>query len=206
MGDPTLLISLRPVNGVLGAVLAGGRGAHLGQPKPTAPLGGRALIEHPLEALRVAGLETVVVAKADTPLPPIGVEVWHEDAEPLHPLLGLVTALERARGRAVLACACDLPFVTPALAAFLAERDAPLAIPRAGGVLHPLLGRYTSALLPYLREALARAAPLQETVAALGAQVLDEADLAPFGDPERLLFNVNTPADLSRAEAILAEG
>ena len=28
-------------------------------------------------------------------------------------------------------------------------------------------------------------------------------DLAPFGDPERLLFNVNTPQDLQEAERLM---
>ena len=185
---------------MLGAVLAGGEGGRLGRPKPTAPLGGRALIEHPLAALRDAGLDAVVVAKPDTPLPAVEVTVWHEDPEPVHPLLGVVTALEGAGGRPVLACACDLPFVTAPLAALLADRDDALAIPRAGGRLHPLFARYTVQLLPALHEALERRAPLQETLATLDPVIVEERELSAFGDPDRLLFNVNTPADLARAE------
>jgi molybdenum cofactor guanylyltransferase len=191
------------VSKLVGAVLAGGKGKRLGRPKPTAPLGGRALLEHPLAALRDAGLETVVVAKPDTPLPALEVAVWHEPAEPVHPLLGVVTALERADGRAILACACDLPFVTAPLAAWVAERDDALAVPRAGGRLHPLFARYTTDLLPALREALERRAPLQETITRLDPTILDERQLGAFGDPERCLFNVNTPSDLARAEAML---
>jgi molybdopterin-guanine dinucleotide biosynthesis protein A len=191
------------VSDVVGAVLAGGKGRRLGRPKPTAPLGGRALIEHPFAALREAGLETFVVAKTDASLPAVELPVWHEPAEPVHPLVGVVTALERADGRPVLACACDLPFVTSALAAWVAERDDALAVPRAGGRLHPLFARYTAALLPSLREALERAAPLHETLSALDPVILDERELEAFGDPERLLFNVNTPSDLARAEAML---
>jgi molybdopterin-guanine dinucleotide biosynthesis protein A len=191
---------------VIGAVLAGGRGARLGRPKPTAPLRGRALIEHPLAALRAAGLEPVVVAKPATPLPAIELTVWHEPPDPVHPLLGIVTALERGGGRPVLACACDLPFVTPELASWIAGRDTPLAIPQAGGRLHPLLARYAPSLLGKLRAGLAHEASLHETLRALEPEVLGEEDLRAFGDPDRLLFNVNTPSELARAEAMLAAG
>jgi molybdopterin-guanine dinucleotide biosynthesis protein A len=121
----------------------------------------------------------------------------------VHPLLGIVTALEQSDGRAVLACGCDLPFVTPALAASIAEPDVPLVVPRTGDRLHPLFARYTAPLLPRLREALEQSAPLQGTVAALEPVVLDEQLLRAFGDPALLLFNVNTPEDLERAELLL---
>jgi molybdopterin-guanine dinucleotide biosynthesis protein A len=191
------------VSDVLGVILAGGRGERLGRPKPTAPLGRSTLLEHPLAALEGAGLETVVVAKAETPLPPVAAPVWTEPADPVHPLLGIVTALERSEGRSLLVCACDLPFVTAELVAWLAALDAPLAAPRTGGRLHPLFGRYTDSLAAPLREALERRAPLQETLIELGVQVLEEDELRAFGDPELLLFNVNTPEDLERAEALL---
>jgi molybdopterin-guanine dinucleotide biosynthesis protein A len=192
---------------VVGAVLAGGRATRLGRPKATAPLGGRALLEHPLEALRRAGLETAIVAKPRSELPALeGVPVWTEPATPAHPLLGIVTALEQAQGRGVLACACDLPFVTAELVRFLADLDAPVAVPRAGGRLHPLLALYGAALLAPLRDALDRSASMHETVDALGARIVTEEELRQFGDPARLLFNVNTPEDLGRAERYLAAG
>ena len=188
---------------MLGAILAGGRATRLERPKPTALLGDRPLIEYPLRALEAAGIDAVIVAKDATPLPPDAAPVWHERDEPFHPLLGIVTALEQADGRPVLACACDMPFVSPALARSLADTSAALVIPHAGGRLHPLFALYTPALLPALREALDQRAPLQETVAGLAPVIVDEAELRAFGDPDRLLFNVNTPADLERAEAML---
>ena len=191
------------MSGVIGAILAGGEASRLGRPKATAPLGGRPLIEHPLAALRDAGLEPVVVAKPGTALPAIDATVWREEAEPVHPLLGVVTALERAEGRPVLVCGCDLPFVTAPLAKWIAAHDARLAVPRVGGRLQPLFALYAPQVITQLREALAALAPLQETLAALDPLILAEAELEPFGDPERLLFNVNTASDLARAEEML---
>ena len=190
----------------MGAVLAGGASRRMGVPKAVVELGGRPLLEYPLAAVQGAGLQPVVVAKAGSSLPPLAVERWDEPAEPTHPLSGIVAALERARKRPVLAVACDLPFVTAELVADLAARPAPLVVPEAGGQLHPLLARWDPGLLPALRCALARAEALHEVAEALGAERVGEDVLRRFGDPERLLFNVNAPGDLERAATLLHGG
>jgi molybdenum cofactor guanylyltransferase len=191
------------MDALIGAVLAGGRSSRIGAPKATLELGGRPLISYPLAAMVAAGLETIVVAKPDSELPEMGNEVWPEPQEPSHPLLGIVTALQRAAGRPVLVCGCDMPFVTAELISHLAHRDGPIVLPFAGGRYHPMLARYQPSLAPALASALEQQRPLQQVVAASGPELIDERGLAPFGDPERLLFNVNTPADLERARELL---
>jgi molybdopterin-guanine dinucleotide biosynthesis protein A len=188
---------------LVGALLAGGRSSRIGAPKATLELGGRPLISYPLAAMADAGIETVVVAKPDTALPEMENEVWLEPQQPSHPLLGIVTALERAAGRPVFVCGCDMPFVTAELISHLAHREGPIVLPFAGGRYHPLLARYRPSLAPALASALEQQRPLQQVVAALGPALIDEQGLAQFGEPERLLFNVNTPADLERARELL---
>ena len=79
------------------------------------------------------------------------------------------------------------------------------SIPRTGEpAASSASARYTPELLPALREALGRQAPLHETLTALDPVIIGEHELRAFGDPARLLFNVNTPEDLERAEAMLA--
>ncbi|HEY1853642.1 MAG TPA: NTP transferase domain-containing protein [Solirubrobacterales bacterium] len=185
-------------------MLAGGAGRRLGGAKATVGLAGRALVEYPLAALAAAGIEAAVVAKADTELPELAARVVVEAAEPRHPLLGIVTALRHALGRPVLVVACDLPLVPPALLAALAAAPEPLVIAAPGGKPQPLLGRYAPALLPQLESALEREEPLRRTVAALSPRLLEDPELAQFGDPADLLLNVNDPADLERAGALLA--
>ena len=163
-------------------------------------LGGRPLIAYPLAAVEAAGLEPVVVAKADSRLPALDVPVWREPEGPSHPLCGIVAALRQAGGRAVVAVGCDMPFVTAALVARLASLDVALAAPLVDGAFEPLLARYEPSLVRALDRALDGRAPMREAIAALGPAPLREAELATLGDPERLLFNVNTPHDLERAE------
>jgi molybdopterin-guanine dinucleotide biosynthesis protein A len=183
----------------IGAVLAGGRSRRMGGAKATAQLGGRPLLAWPLEALRAALVDVVVVAKRSTPLPELDVAVWIEPDEPRHPRAGIVHALERAEGRPVLACAADLPLVSAPLVRTIAGADGtPAVVPRAGGRLQPLLARYDPAALEPLRAAPADE-PLTATVEALGPRVLEMPDAAPF-------FNVNTPEDLAAVAQRIARG
>jgi molybdopterin-guanine dinucleotide biosynthesis protein A len=173
----------------------------MGVPKPLAELGGLPLIAHVLAAAAGAGLPAVVLAKPGTALPDdLDVPVWLEPAEPVHPLLGVVTALERAGG-AVVAVACDMPFVPPALLARLAA--GPEAAVRLEGRLEPFPARYDPAALPALRAALDRGAPVRDTLALLAPAVLDGA---AYGDPARILASVNTPDELAAAQLVLEAG
>jgi len=171
------------------AVLAGGRGRRMGGGKALAELGGTPLIGRPLAAAAAAGLEAVVVAKPATPLQPLDVPVWREPAEPFHPLLGIVTALERAR-RPVVAVACDMPYVTADLLAELAH--GPASALRLNGRLEPFPARYEPAHLAALRRALRDDAALRGTLVGLEPVTIDI-------DDARLVASINTPEQLRDA-------
>ena len=183
----------------ISVVLAGGRGSRLGGAKAGVLLAGRPLIEHVLDAVRAGGLEPVVVAKPDSMLPPLDCRLVFEPAAPHHPLCGIVAGLRAVAEPAVVVCACDMPFLNGELLAWLSALDAPFAVAAAGGRIQPLLGRYSSSLLDELEAQLATEAPMREVARALGARVLAEAELEPFGDPARLCLNINTPEELAAA-------
>jgi molybdopterin-guanine dinucleotide biosynthesis protein A len=187
----------------VGAVLAGGRSRRMGTAKALVELAGRPLISHPLAAVADASLEPIVVAKPDSPLPELACRVVREPAEPAHPLRGIVSALEESRGRAVIALACDMPMVPPALLEWLAGLGGRVVVPRVGERLQPLLARYEPAVAGALCAALDRDAAAHDAVLALEPRVVAEDELARFGDPQLICLNVNTPADVERAEAAL---
>lgn len=186
----------------LGVVLAGGVGSRMGGAKVCADLHGQPLIAYPLAAIEEAGLEAIVCAKPGDELPPLEAPVLREPEQPRHPLCGIVAALRAGEGRPVVVVACDLPFVAAGLIRLLADAPEPLVVPVLDGRPQPLLARYEPSLLPDLEAALERREPLARTVEALGPRRLGEEELARFGDPHRLLFNVNDPADLRQAEAL----
>jgi molybdopterin-guanine dinucleotide biosynthesis protein A len=190
------------------AVLAGGQGTRMGAgaEKATVALGARALICHPLAAARAAGLETVVVAKQATALPPLGEQVLFEPDSPQHPLCGVVTALEFAAKRspapAVLMLACDMPFLTGALLAWLAGLEGAVMV-QVDGRPQPLLARWLPEHLHAVQEALDAKCSLRAAISTLAPRIVAERELSRFGDPARLCFNVNDAEDLARAEGLL---
>jgi molybdopterin-guanine dinucleotide biosynthesis protein A len=181
------------------AVLAGGAGSRLGQSKPLAPLGGVPLLDRAVAAAREAELPAIVVAKRGTTLPALSVGLVLEPDEPTHPLLGIVSALRFAAGADIVSLPCDMPFVPASLLAFLASLDGTATV-AGGGQAQPLLSRVSASARPELERALERGDSAQSAIGALGPQLVDEAELARFGDPPRMLFNINTPADLLRAQ------
>ena len=197
MLDPVRELRQQPV----GVVLAGGLGRRIGGDKAVVELAGRALISYPVQALRTVLRDVRVLAKPDTRLPPLpGVEVWLEPAQPRHPLVGILQALRLAGGRAVLLCAADLPFVTPELLTELADADAgeaPAVIAALDGAPQPLLGCYRPRAADLLEPAAREATlALRAAIAAIRPRLLEVARA-------ELLFNVNSPEDLQRAEALL---
>ncbi len=180
------------------AILAGGRSRRMGTPKATVELDGRPLLDHVVAAARDAGLRPVAVVKRDSVLPPTDVPRWDEPDEPRHPLTGVAAALRRAAAPIVVV-PVDLPRVAPGLLAAIAAHPARLAVVEAAGRLHPLLGRFDPADADALDDAARAGAPVVRTVLDLGAVRIGDDEVARYGDPARLLVNVNRPEDLPSA-------
>ena len=184
---------------MIGALLAGGSGSRMGGAKPAAELAGRPLIAYPAGALGQVCRRVAVVCKPDDELPEVpGTERWDEPALPRHPRIGIAFALERA-GEPVLVCAADMPFVTAdscrsLLAAAGSRAGASAAVAVSEGVLQPVLGVYSPAALGGLRAA-EPDEPLTRTV--------DSLDPVRVALPPAVVRSVDTPEDLSRAEAEL---
>jgi molybdenum cofactor guanylyltransferase len=189
---------------VRAAILAGGRATRLGGRKATVELAGRPLIAYPLAAADAAGLDPVVVAKRGSPLPEIDCEVVREPDTPVHPLRGILTALEVCDGP-VLTLGCDMPFVTAELLRWLVERE-PAAVAEIDGRLEPLLALYGACDAVPLAAALDQEEPLRRAVEGLAPQRVGEAELDQFGDPRLLVRSVNTEADLAEAERLISVG
>jgi molybdopterin-guanine dinucleotide biosynthesis protein A len=187
---------------VLAAVLAGGLGSRLGGEKAQANVAGRPLISYAVAAAQAAGLETVVVAKPETELPEFDAPVLLEPQEQHHPLCGVLAALD-AGADAVLALACDMPFLEPGLLDWLAKLDGAVVL-QVADRLQPLPGRYPAPSRDRIAEAIDEGESMTATLISLRARRIGTADLERFGEPARMLFNVNEPVDLRYAERMLA--
>lgn len=203
--------------GVLGVLLAGGRGRRLaaGGPKALAVLAGRTLLDRALDTLAAAADAIVVCAPAGMALPlPArtgGRPVRRADdpAGAPGPLAGMVAGMASGSFAAAVVLGVDLPLVPPAalraMVARLAGRHAVVPVP--GGFPQPLAAAYAPPAAAILagRLAAGERAPTR-ALAALDVLRLDDAALAAWPGGAGAYLNLNTPADRAEAERRLAAG
>ena len=164
-----------------GVLLVGGRSERFGSPKALARLGAETLAERAWRVLGEACDERLAVGKAADGLP-LPFPLLDDDSPVRAPIAGLVAGLRAAR-HDVVALPVDCPLMTPEALRALGEE---LAVSHTG----PLPGAYSRSMLPELEARLAAAA---YGLRGVNPRVL-ELD-------ERLLADVDTPADLAALEA-----
>lgn len=193
-------------------MIAGGAATRYGgAPKGLLEVGGRRILDRVVTTLEQAtGLPPVLIANdpaAGGWRPGL---IVHADAQPgLGSVGGILTALETAgpTGTGVLCVAWDMPFVPAgllrALASMLAGADAVLPESGARHGLEPLCAAYGPACAPAIRRALAagdrRAVGFHRDIRLAR---LPPDRVLQYGEPEVIFFNVNSPADLPRAELL----
>lgn len=136
----------------------------------------------------------------------VGVAAYPDVRSERGGLVGIHTALSNAAGD-VLVVAWDMPFVETPLLSLIAtrlERSAYAAVPETERGVEATCAAYRAACLPLAERLLnAGTMKLSAFVAELPEhETIARAELASFGDPARLFFNVNTPLDLARASAM----
>ena len=195
---------------IAGAIIAGGPAKRLGGvAKPFLSVGGRAIAERQLERLRGAALARLfVVANDPAPWGALSVEVVPDLVGGMGPLGGIHAALTAAADcDAVICLAGDLPFVEPALLVALRDRapSADAVAPRTARGIEPLCARYARALLPTVDESVgAGELAVHALLERRAVDWIAGAELAALDPEARSFFNVNTPEDLARADAMAA--
>ena len=167
----------------------------MGREKLSLEVAGVTLIERVKDALAGRCQEVLVVGGGYT---------MGERPGGLGPLAGMEAGLTRARYPLVFVAAGDMPFLTPDLVGYLLGRldegGVLAVVPRYRGRLHPLCAAYKRALLPRLGAALdSERRAVRGFVEGIDQVEYVGEELQRFGDPDRLLMNVNTPEDLELA-------
>ncbi|MEM1378199.1 MAG: molybdenum cofactor guanylyltransferase MobA [Pseudomonadota bacterium] len=198
---------------ILGAIIAGGQGTRLGSSnKALQLLAGKPLIHHVHERLRHQTERVIVNANRDIE----AIKAALPDETPIvsdvpryagrGPLAGLHSCLQTADQLGfghLLTAPTDTPFFPSDIAMKLAGNPDRAAIRMAahGGYRHPLFALWPVSLLSDLTQFLNEADQNKVTVFA-ERHTLIEIDFSSHNDP---FFNINTPADLAKAEAMIAK-
>jgi molybdopterin-guanine dinucleotide biosynthesis protein A len=179
----------------------------MGTDKALLRLGNATLLERSLHTLESVA-RTVVVASGEIGRYHIPGVTFLKDTHPdVGPLGGLLAALEYTKAEALLILACDLPFVsTPLMQLLLTTApDTPIVIPRSGGIVQPLCGRYAAHLRPSLEAYLAGGGrKVMGFVSTCQHAYLDIDPGHPLFHPS-LLSNINLRDDLAQAASIMQQ-
>ena len=203
---------------IAGLVLAGGRSRRMGGgDKSLLPLGGESMLAR---AIRRIGLppERIAISANGDPgrFAAFGLPVIADTVgEYWGPLAGILAGLEWAAEctpcRALVSVAGDTPFFPTDLVRRLNEASAGhpdrIAVAASDGRLHPVFALWPIAMREALRMFLLDGATfrmtdfvVQQGYISVDFPLMPSADA--LADP---FFNVNTPADLERAEALRQE-
>lgn len=193
---------------LFGAIVAGGGATRFGgAPKGLHLVGGVRIIDRVASALRTVVPELMIISNAPDASEWIPGAIVHRDSRPERgSLVGLHTALSHASND-VLVVAWDMPFVSTPLLELITKRArgaAVAVIPDGPRGLEPFCALYNRDCLPIIEAAINRGdLRLSRAIAQLPSiDQIPMREIESVGDPAALLFNVNTPDDLARAEAI----
>jgi molybdenum cofactor guanylyltransferase len=193
---------------VTGVVQAGGKSARMGgRPKALIELGGRSIVERVVAALTPVVDDLLVVTNTPELYTFLGLPMV-ADVYPDHGSLGGIYSGLRAAGEIAFTVACDMPFLHPDVVRLVVARagEGDVVIPRVGGQLETMHAAYGKACLPPIEERL-RAGRLKIVGFFDRVRVVEigEGEVARFRDPAVAFMNVNTPDELERARALVAE-
>lgn len=190
-----------PRGAVNAIVLCGGRSSRMGFDKAFIKAGGSTLIQRQVEAL--SGRFNKILLATNSP-EKYGardrVETVTDGVPGLGPLGGLAAALAKSDARYNFVVACDMPFVSPDLAAYMVgsvKKGFQAVVPFYGKEYQPLCAVYSRDCLGAINEALAgNRLKLVRLFSRLKVRKVPLRELVKFGDPEVYFRNINTPRDL----------
>lgn len=188
------------------AILAGGQARRFGgRDKTRIRVGDRTLLERQCEVLSRCAHRIFLVGYRGTALGRVPFIPIPDRTADRGPLGGLDAALDAAGDDSLILVACDMPNLDARLLGFMAAalETSDVVVPRTEHGYHPLCAVYAQSCRPAVQDRLQRGQlRMTDLLAALRLRVVEAAELARFGDPDRLLANVNSQADLDAVESL----
>jgi len=187
-----------------GVILAGGQSARMGANKALLPFQGQPLIQRLADRFRAWFAQVILVTNTPETYAFLNLPMYGDRIPGLGPLGGLEAGLQASHFEHAFFCATDMPFVHEGLVRYMVGL-APghdIVVPVLGGEFEPMHAVYSRSCLPNITAKLnARQLRLVGVYEGCRVRAVTEVEICTFGDPERLLFNCNTPEDLKRARS-----
>jgi molybdopterin-guanine dinucleotide biosynthesis protein A len=195
--------TLDRIPGAAGIILAGGKSERLGMEKLSLRVGGELVIENLVDLFGRLFEKTILSVARGSRVRLAGCETV-EDEFP-GSLGGIYSGLRAAGTQVVFVAACDMPFINADLIRYQSKftGDYDLVIPRTRAGLEPLHAFYSKNCLEHIEAELG-----EDRLAIRGffervrMKEISPDEIARFDPEEISFFNINTQADLRKAEEI----
>lgn len=186
-----------------GILVCGGKSTRMGESKEALTFGHLTLFDLGVEKLRRVCDRVLVASPAAVPTGGPGFERVADDPAAKGPLAGLLAGLKAMKTAHALALGVDQPFIPVALLAHLCRRAEgyDVVMPVAERP-QPLAAVYSRRAVYGFEAQIERAKYDLHSIfreKGLKRRRIEGRELAPFGDPARLFFNVNTAEDRETA-------
>ncbi|MEK7722299.1 MAG: molybdenum cofactor guanylyltransferase [Elusimicrobiota bacterium] len=187
--------------GVNAIVLCGGKSSRMGFDKAFIKIDGKTLVERQVKFLIRRFRNIVLVTDSPGKYKIQGrVKVVADIVPGLGPLGGLYTGLKNSDSPYNFVAACDMPFISLDLAAYMAgsvKEDFQAVVPYHRNKYQPLCALYSRDCLGKIGEALAGGElKLARLLSQFKVRKILKKELFRFGDPDVFFRNINTPRDL----------
>lgn len=193
-----------------GILLAGGKSERMGIDKRYVEYGGRTFSEIAIERLKRVADEVIAVTAEDEEIKFDGVASVNDIASGRGPMMGIYTGLKRMSGDCGIVNPVDTPDLSAELLEYMKEisRGFDVVMPVWNNTPEPLIAIYTRNVIPVIDRFFKEGRmPAPRLLAAenngLKVRLLDETELAMFGEPEFMFRNMNTPEDLTNPNSQL---
>jgi molybdenum cofactor guanylyltransferase len=188
-----------------GIILAGGRSQRMGTNKALLSLPGQAsetFLARLVSTLAPLCAELLIVARdpaqfAHVVLP--DTRLVFDEKPGGGPLMGLYSGLNAMQATTALVVAVDMPFVQPALLAFLLDcyKQDTLIVPVVEGIPQVLLALYPRSILPQIETLLRQGKHAPRALLEIApVHYIEEAQLRQVDPQLRSFVGINTPQDL----------
>lgn len=175
-------------------VLAGGSSRRMGRSKPWLAVGHTILLRWVTDRLAPDFAEVMVsFAEPEQLEEPIPYRVVFDRKLAAGPMAGIEAGLAAARHDPVFVIACDMPYVTPEVAAqaVAAARTCDAAVPRIDGRPEPVCAAYRKSALPRITESLdagrRRAADVLSSLEVTWLEDIDASVVRSLNTPDEYL-------------------
>jgi molybdopterin-guanine dinucleotide biosynthesis protein A len=178
-----------------------------GEPKALMEVGGRRIIERVARVLGEVTDDLLLVTNTPSLYVWMGLPMVPDVFPGGGSLGGIYSGLKAAPGEAAFTVACDMPFLSAAVARLVTVRapEADVVVPRTGlhyETLHACYGR--ACLAPMERQLRAGQLKITSFWDEVRVLAIAEEEIARIADPSVVFSNVNTPDELRRARALAA--